>query len=152
MALSFPPNPAQGDIYVYNGKTWKWDGYSWVAVSTPSATSAPVYVGVSPPPNPIQGSLWYSLLDNSLNVYCVDLNGSQWVAAVPYPMDSITQQGGIFEGAIYSEYEIPNNPAAFVTAGWVEAIVNPLIAQVNALQWQLDDLQSDFNNYVSTHP
>jgi hypothetical protein len=152
MALSFPPNPAQGDIYAYNGKTWKWDGYSWVAVSAPSATSAPVYVGVSPPPSPIQGSLWYSLLDNSLNVYCIDLNGGQWVAAVPYPLDGITQQGGIFEGAIYSEYEIPNNSSAFVTVGWVEAIVNPLIVQINALQWQLDDLQSDFNNYVSTHP
>ena len=35
-------------------------------------------------------------------------------------MDSITQQGGVFEGAIYAQYEIPNNPAAFVTVGWVQ--------------------------------
>jgi hypothetical protein len=35
-------------------------------------------------------------------------------------VDTITQQGGVFEGAIYAQYEIPNNPAAFVTVGWVE--------------------------------
>ena len=39
---------------------------------------------------------------------------------VPYPMDSITQQGGIFEGPIYAQYSIPNSPAAFVTVQWVE--------------------------------
>jgi hypothetical protein len=33
-------------------------------------------------------------------------------------MDTITQQGGVFEGAIYAQYEIPNNPAAFITVGW----------------------------------
>jgi hypothetical protein len=42
------------------------------------------------------------------------------VSVVPYPQDSITQQGGVFEGAIYAQYEIPNNPAAFVTVGWVQ--------------------------------
>jgi hypothetical protein len=26
----------------------------------------------------------------------------------------------VFEGAIYAQYEIPNNPAAFVTVGWVQ--------------------------------
>jgi hypothetical protein len=35
-------------------------------------------------------------------------------------MDTITQQGGVFEGAIYAQYEIPNNPAAFVTVQWVQ--------------------------------
>jgi hypothetical protein len=33
-------------------------------------------------------------------------------------MDTITQQGGTFEGAIYAQYLIPNNPAAFITVGW----------------------------------
>jgi hypothetical protein len=33
-------------------------------------------------------------------------------------MDSITQNGGVFEGPIYAQYLIPNNPAAFITVGW----------------------------------
>jgi hypothetical protein len=94
-----------------------------VAVSSP--TSAPVYVSVSPPPNPIQGSLWYNSNNSDLNIYYVDLNGGQWISVVPYPEDTIDQNGGVFQGAIYAQYEIPNNPAAFVTVGWVQ---NNLVA------------------------
>jgi hypothetical protein len=79
-----------------------------------------VYVSVSPPPNPIQGSLWYDSNNSNLNIWYKDLNGGQWVAVVPYPQDSITQQGGVFEGPIYAQYEIPNNPAAFITVGWFQ--------------------------------
>lgn len=118
MAYSFPPSPSVGQIYTSNGRTWKFNGVQWTAVAVSSPTSAPVYVSVSPPPNPIQGSLWYNSNNSDLNIYYTDLNGSQWVSVVPYPQDSITQQGGVFEGAIYAQYLIPNNDAAFITVGW----------------------------------
>jgi hypothetical protein len=79
-----------------------------------------VYVSVSPPPRPIQGSLWYDSNNSYLNIWYTDLNGGQWISVTPFPEDSITQQGGVFEGAIYAQYEIPNNPAAFVTVAWVQ--------------------------------
>ena len=120
MSYSFPPSPTVGQIYTYNGRSWKWSGVQWTAVAVSSPTSAPVFVSVSPPPNPIQGSLWYSSVNSDLIIYYTDLNGSQWISVVPYPMDSITQQGGVFEGPIYAQYEIPNNPAAFVTSSWVQ--------------------------------
>ena len=120
MSYSFPPSPTVGQIYTSNGRSWKWSGVQWTAVAVSSPTSAPVFVSVSPPPNPIQGSLWYSSANSDLNIYYTDLNGSQWISVVPYPMDSITQQGGVFEGPIYAQYEIPNNPAAFVTSSWVQ--------------------------------
>jgi hypothetical protein len=90
-----------------------------VAVSSP--TSAPVYVSVSPPPKPVQGSLWYDSNNSNLNIWYTDLNGGQWVSVVPYPEDNIDQNGGVFEGPIYAQYEIPNNPAAFVTSSWVQS-------------------------------
>jgi hypothetical protein len=94
-----------------------------VAVSTP--TSAPVYVSVSPPPKPVQGSLWYDSNNSNLNIWYVDQNGGQWISVVPYPQDNIDQNGGVFEGPIYAQYEIPNNPSAFVTVSWVQ---NNLVA------------------------
>ena len=118
MAYSFPPSPTRGQIYTSNGRTWSWNGVQWTAVEVSSPTSAPVFVSVSPPPNPIQGSLWYNSNNSDLNIYYTDLNGSQWISVVPYPQDSITQQGGVFEGAIYAQYLIPNNDAAFITVGW----------------------------------
>jgi hypothetical protein len=39
---------------------------------------------------------------------------------VPYPQDNIDQNGGVFQGAIYAQYLIPNNPAAFITVGWFQ--------------------------------
>ena len=120
MAYSFPPSPTVGQIYTSNGRSWRWSGVQWTAVAVSSPTSAPVFVSSSPPPYPIQGSLWYDSNNSNLNIWYTDLNGGAWISVVPYPMDSITQQGGVFEGAIYAQYEIPNNPAAFVTVAWVQ--------------------------------
>ena len=128
MSYSFPPAPTRGQIYTSNGRTWQWNGVQWTAVAVSTPSSAPVFISVSPPPNPIPGSLWYDSNNSNLNIYYKDLNGSQWISVVPFPQDTITQQGGVFEGPIYAQYEVPNNPAAFVTVGWVE---DNLVAYLN---------------------
>ena len=120
MAASFPPNPSVGQLYTSNGRTWKWNSTQWTAQAVTTPTSAPVYISVSPPPNPIQGSLWYDSNNSYLNIWYTDLNGGQWISVTPFPDDTINQNGGVFEGAIYAQYEIPNNPAAFVTVAWVQ--------------------------------
>jgi hypothetical protein len=79
-----------------------------------------VYVSVSPPPNPIQGSLWYDSNNSYLNIWYTDLNGGAWISVTPFPEDTIDQNGGVFQGAIYAQYEIPNNPAAFITVGYFQ--------------------------------
>ena len=129
MAYSFPPSPTVGQIYTSNGRTWKWNGVQWTATAVSSPTSAPVYVSVSPPPNPIQGSLWYDSNNSNLNIYYTDLNGSQWISVTPYPEDNINEYGGIFQGPIYAQYEIPNSDTAFVTKGWVDNTVFTYLSQ-----------------------
>ena len=119
MAASFPPAPLVGQLYTSNGRTWKWTGTQWTAQAVTTPTSAPVYVSVSPPPNPIQGSLWYDSNNSYLNIWYTDLNGGQWISVTPFPEDTINQNGGVFQGPIYLQAEVPNNPAAFVTVGWV---------------------------------
>jgi hypothetical protein len=129
MAYSFPPSPTVGQVYTSNGRTWKWNGTQWTTVAVSTPTSAPVYVSVSPPPNPISGSLWYDSNNSNLNIWYTDLNGGQWVSVVPYPQDNINEYGGVFQGPIYAQYEIPNNPSAFITKGWSETYTtNYLVA------------------------
>jgi hypothetical protein len=120
MSYSFPPSPTRGQIYTSNGRTWSWNGVQWTAVAVSSPTSAPVYVSVSPPPKPIQGSLWYDSNNSNLNIWYTDLNGGAWISVTPYPQDNITEYGGVFQGPIYLQAEVPNNPAAFVTSSWVQ--------------------------------
>ena len=129
MSYSFPPSPTVGQIYTSNGRTWRWNGVQWTAVAVSTPTSAPVFVSSSPPANPIQGSLWYNSNNSDLNIYYTDLNGSQWISVVPFPQDSITQQGGVFEGAIYAQYLIPNNDAAFITVGWFKDTLTAYLTQ-----------------------
>ena len=128
MAYSFPPSPTRGQIYTSNGRTWQWNGVQWTAVAVSTPSSAPVFISVSPPPNPIPGSLWYDSNNSNLNIWYKDLNGGQWISVVPFPQDTITQQGGVFEGPIYLQGEVPNNTSAFVTVGWVE---DNLVAYLN---------------------
>jgi hypothetical protein len=96
---------------------------TWAATTVSTPTSAPVFVSASPPASPINGSLWYSTISSNLNIWYKDQNGGQWVSVVPFPTDVIDQNGGVFENAIYAQYDIPNNPAAFVTVGWVNGAV-----------------------------
>jgi len=118
MALSFPPNPTLNQTYTNNGRTYQWNGVTWGATVIPTNKKAPVYVSASPPPNPLNGDLWYSTINSNLNIWYTDLNGGQWVAVVPYPDNTIDQSGGIFDGPIYGTYEIPNTPTAFITVGY----------------------------------
>jgi hypothetical protein len=149
MAYSFPPNPSVGQLYTSNGRTWKWTGMQWTAQVVSTPTSAPVYVSVSPPPNPIQGSLWYNSNNSDLNIYYKDLNGSQWISVVPYPEDTINQNGGVFEGPIYAQYLIPNNDAAFITVGWFNDQLSAYLAQ-NAYMRAGNGVTLDSNGEVLT--
>lgn len=147
MAYSFPPSPTRGQIYTSNGRTWQWNGVQWTAVAVSSPTSAPVYISVSPPPNPVAGSLWYDSNNSNLNIWYTDLNGGAWVSVVPYPEDTIDQNGGVFQGAIYAQYLIPNNPAAFITVGWFQ---DQLVAYLTAEGYMRagNGIQLDVNGQV----
>jgi len=91
--------------------------------------------------------LWYDCNNSNLNIYYKDLNGSQWISVVPYPQDTIDQNGGVFEGAIYAQYLIPNNPAAFVTVGWVQDNLVAYLTQ-NGYMKNGNGVQLDVNGQI----
>jgi hypothetical protein len=64
--------------------------------------------------------LWYDSNNSFLNIWYKDLNGGAWVSVVPFPEDNIDQNGGVFQGPIYAQYEVPNNPSAFITVGYFQ--------------------------------
>ena len=118
MSYAFPPAPTVGQVYKSNGRTFAWNGVAWTATAVATNTSAPVFISIAPPPNPVAGSLWYDANNSALRIYYRDLNGAAWVDVVPFPDNVIDQQGGVFDGAVYLNYDIPNNPLAAITVGY----------------------------------
>lgn len=90
MSYNFPQNPTLGQIYTFNGRTWKWTGTQWLAINVPTSTSAPVFFSISPPENPIQGALWYDTVNEKLKIWGI-LSGDSayhWIditTSVPLP-------------------------------------------------------------------
>jgi len=39
MAIDFPSSPTLNQTYTFNGRTWKWNGTAWVALSQEAAVS-----------------------------------------------------------------------------------------------------------------
>ena len=90
MAYNFPSNPTLGQVYTFNGRSWKWTGVQWLAVNVPTSSSAPVYFSAAAPKNPLQGALWYDTLDEILRIWGF-LNGeteTRWIditSSIPQP-------------------------------------------------------------------
>ena len=80
MALNFPNNPTIGQVYTINDESWQWDGSCWMVVPGP-VTYSPVFISNFPPPNPLEGDLWWNNSTGRLCIYYIDADSSQWVSA-----------------------------------------------------------------------
>jgi hypothetical protein len=128
VSASPPSNPENGDLWfntsdnsLYVRVDTLGGGYWNLANEVPPAVNNPtIRISSSPPPNPVQGDLWYDPDDSNFSIWYEDLDGGQWVAVVPYPQEFLPIQGGTLTGPIYAGYDIPPDSTAFVTVGWVE--------------------------------
>jgi len=132
ISASPPTDPLAGFLWyntttsVLNLRQYTLAGGEWIPLNfspdcPPDCTRT--FIGSSPPANPEPGNLWWDSSNSYLNIWYVDLGGGQWVSVVPYPAPAIGPEGGVFIGPIYGNYEIPDDPIAFVTVEWVENYV-----------------------------
>jgi len=79
MALEFPANPADGDVYpaapnseyIYNDAKGAWLSLPTEAAKTITSDIAPV--------NAKDGDQWFNSIDGCLYLYYVDVDGGQWL-------------------------------------------------------------------------
>ena len=79
-AIDFPSNPSLNQEISQNGKTFKWNGTSWLNKSFQAGT---VETLSSAPSNPVDGDMWWDEEIGTLFIYYQDANTSQWVEASP---------------------------------------------------------------------
>ena len=93
-------NTDNGKLYIYYKDI---DSEQWVDTSA-DATSSLVSVSESPPPNPVQGQLWFDSSEDGgvLYIYYSDPNSNQWVEVGG-------AGGGSGGGTVYSGSNPPEN-------------------------------------------
>lgn len=117
MALNFPSNPTNGQIYTVGDQSWQWDSgiTSWVAISAAEAVG-PVYIGSLPPTAPVEGALWWNSNLGQLFIRYVDADGAQWVSATVAPPVANLDSDAVVD-ALVSELTQYSDQAAAVAGG-----------------------------------
>lgn len=84
--FDFPLNPAIDDEYTVASITYKWNGYGWVVkIEEPPVIPAVSVISDTPPPNPVEGQLWFDSSAGNTYIWYVDVDSSQWVIITPQP-------------------------------------------------------------------
>jgi len=80
MIENFPLNPTPGQIFLWQGNSYRWTGRQWISLSDPGTqiSYANAFVSSSPPPSPASGALWYNPTDFTLKIWVITLEGGQW--------------------------------------------------------------------------
>ena len=80
--LEFPANPTVGqEANLSNGVAYQWDGQKWNTRLVESYANTGGNPGVTPPPNPVNGTFWWDSENGQLYIYYTDANSSQWMQA-----------------------------------------------------------------------
>ena len=79
MAYDFPASPILGQSYfpAAGGPSYAWDGTAWRMTS--GGVNSGVFIGDTPPPNPVHGQLWWESDTGNTFIYYQDANSGQWV-------------------------------------------------------------------------
>ena len=117
MALNFPSNPVNGQIYTVGDQSWQYSNAttSWNVVSQAQALG-PVYIGSLPPSTAVEGDLWWNSNSGQLYIRYVDVDGGQWVSATVNPPVTSLDSGAVID-AILSELTEYSDQAAAVAGG-----------------------------------
>jgi hypothetical protein len=77
--FDFPASPAPGQSYnpAAGGPSYAWDGTAWRMTS--GGVNSGVFIGDTPPPNPVHGQLWWESDTGNTFIYYQDANSGQWV-------------------------------------------------------------------------
>ena len=82
MPINFPNNPILNQYHItIDNKRYVFDGVKWGFDI--SSFSEKCHTGSAAPVDPSSGDLWWDSTNGTLFVYYTDVNGSQWVSAVP---------------------------------------------------------------------
>jgi hypothetical protein len=91
MAIAFPSNPTNNQLFTANANSWRWTGDYWKS----QTGAASVYIADTAPTAPPVGTLWFNSTNGKTFVYYSDADSTQWIevggAVSPGATSSLSQ-------------------------------------------------------------
>jgi hypothetical protein len=117
---NFPSNPYVGQVVVWQGCKYEWDGEKWTNLSIPLSASVPVFVSVSPPQPPLlEGTLWFNSLTQVLNIWVVEPGQSVWVPVTEQALSNLCVFVSISPPENPTQGSLWYNPQSHLFQVWV---------------------------------
>ena len=80
MAFDFPSSPTEGAVYTpAGGPTYTYTSGIWRVLPPAGNALSTANVSDTPPPNPVQGQVWWKSDTGETFIWYVDANSAQWV-------------------------------------------------------------------------
>jgi hypothetical protein len=112
MALDFPANPTDGQIfgsYIWSASKGVWQSRE--------ESAAPAVVSPVPPTTPTPGDIWVDSSDGISYVYYNDGTSSQWIELVSSGVPSINSKANLDGGNVFTGEQTLGTPLAISSGG-----------------------------------
>lgn len=129
---NFPSNPTSGQVFLWKGNKYIWNGRQWVNVTEFAVeTVAIATVSASPPVDPTTGLMWFKSSTNELLIWVEGLTGGSWEAVVTEDAEN---------NPLVTVSDSPPSESLAVGSLWFKPSQNELFVRVEGLsgyEWEL---------------
>lgn len=129
---NFPSNPTSGQVFLWKGNKYVWNGRQWLNVTEYAVdTIAIATVSSSPPSNPSLGQMWFKDNTRELFVWVDTLTGGEWKAVT---CDDVENSSLV----VVSDSIPPGDPP--IGSLWYRPFENDLFIRIDSLsgpEWEL---------------
>jgi hypothetical protein len=112
MALDFPANPSDGEVfgsYVWSGSKSVWQSRE--------ESAAPAVVSPVPPTSPNTGDIWVDSSDGVSYVYYDDGSSGQWIEMISSGVPQLASKANLAGGNTFTGTQTFNTPIAITSGG-----------------------------------
>lgn len=119
MALDFPSNPADGEVF--GSYIWSASKGVWQAREE---SAAPAVTSPVPPANPSNGDIWFDSSDGISYVYYDDGSTGQWVEMISSGVPQLNTKANLDGGNTFTGTQTLSTPLAITSGGTGAASLN----------------------------
>lgn len=151
MALDFPSNPVDGEIfgsYIWSASKGVWQSRE--------ESAAPAVVSSVPPATAVNGDIWIDSSDGIAYFYYSDGTSSQWVELMSSGVTSLSSKADIASPTFSGTVTLPSTTSignvSSTEIGYVDGLTSSAQTQLTTNATNITNLTNQVNQYINWIP